>query len=320
MRRRRRAMATAIALVLTAQAPAPALVPATPLRATAPAQARDGLGRTAEHTLVAPLGWFDAARAMVDVRRLAGRIGPRVRATPAEHRCQRYVKKRLRALGYRVFVQRFGVDGATSRNVVAMWPGARRYPVVIGAHIDSVAGSPGANDNASGVAVMLEIARLVAGRPEARWVKFASFGAEEYGSDGRHHVGSQEFVDRLGRRGRRRLAGMVSVDMVADGRPLIVGTAGIGPRVVSYSFLRRARNKRLNVVYRTTCDCSDNGPFELAGIPAAFIWSGSEPDYHSASDVPANLSKRDLRRSGRAVRAFAAALDRKTIRYFRRRG
>src|ERR671914_90138 len=262
----------------------------------------------------AALGRFDAGRALSHVRHLAGRIGVRVRATPAEHKGQRYVRRRLRTLGYHVFVQRFGVDGATSRNVVAMWPGAKRYPVVIGAHIDTVAGSPGANDNASGVAVMLEVARLVAGRPEARWVKFVSFGAEEYGSDGRHHVGSQTFVDRLGRRGRRRLAGMLSVDMVADGRPLIVGTAGIGPRVVSYSFLQKARRAAVKSVYRTTCDCSDNGPFELAGIPAAFIWSGSEPDYHSSSDLPANLSKRDLRRSGRAVRAFAGALDRKTVR------
>lgn len=312
-------MAAAIAVMLAAAAPATGLVPATPPRSSA-SQTRDGLGRTAGQRAAAPLRWFDNERAMVHVRRLAGRIGVRVRATPAERRGQRYVKRRLRALGYRVFVQRFAVDGATSRNVVAMWPGAKRYPVVIGAHIDSVSGSPGANDNASGVAVMLEIARLVAGRPEARWVKFVSFGAEEYGSDGRHHVGSQEFVDRLERRGRRRLAGMVSVDMVADGRPLIVGTAGIGPRVVSYSFLRKARDKGLRVVYRTTCDCSDNGPFELAGIPAAFIWSGPEPDYHSASDVPANLSVRDLKRSGRAVRAFVDALDRKTIRYYRRRG
>jgi len=267
----------------------------------------------------AALGRFDAGRAMSHLRRLAGRIGVRARATPAEHNGQRYVRRRLRALGYRVFVQEFSADGRTSRNVVAMWPGAKRYPVVIGAHIDTVAGSPGANDNASGIAVMLEVARLVAGQPQARWVRFVSFGSEEYGANGRHHLGSEEFVSRLGARGRTRLAGMVSVDMVADGRPLIVGTAGMGPRIVSYSFLHKARKRGIRAVYRTTCDCSDNGPFELAGIPAAFIWSGSEPDYHAPSDVPANLSKRDLYRSGRAVRAFVRVLDRKTIRHFRRR-
>jgi Peptidase family M28 len=110
----------------------------------------------------------------------------------------------------------------------------------------------------------------------------------------------------------------VSVDMVADGRPLIVGTAGIGPRVVSRSLVRRTRRAGIQATYRTTCDCSDNGPFERAGIPAAFMWSGTEPNYHSPSDLPRNLSGHDLRRSGRAVRAFVRALDRATIRYFRR--
>jgi aminopeptidase YwaD len=307
----RRAIAvTSVAAICLAgwSAPARPLVPAAPAAGSASIETRATLGR------------FVARRALAHVRHLSGRIGVRVRATEAELRGQRYVKRRLRALGYRVFVQRFGVDGGTSRNVVATWSGARRYPVVIGAHVDTVAGSPGANDNASGVAVMLEVARLVAGRPQARWVKFVSFGSEEYGANGRHHLGSEEFVTRLGARGRRRLAGMVSVDMVADGRPLIVGTAGIGPRIVSNSFLHRTRKRGIRAVYRTTCDCSDNGPFELAGIPAAFIWSGSEPDYHSPSDVPANLSTRDLWRSGRAVRAFVEALDRKTIRHFRRRG
>jgi aminopeptidase YwaD len=266
----------------------------------------------------APVERFANGRAMGHVRRLAGRIGVRVRATRGERRGQNYARRRLLALGYDVSVQKFSVDGATSRNVVARWPGAKRYPVVIGAHMDTVQASPGANDNASGVAVMLEIARLVAGGPQSRWVTFVAFGSEEYGRNGAHHVGSQVFVNRLGTRGRRRLAGMVSVDMVADGRPLIVGTAGIGPRVVSRSVLRKIRGAGVGAVYRTTCDCSDNGPFERAGIPAAFVWSGSEPDYHSPSDVPSRLSRRDLRRTGRALRAFVLALDREMLRYFRR--
>jgi aminopeptidase YwaD len=273
-----------------------------------------------EVTSAAPLGPFRTRAAMAHVRRLAGRIGVRLRATRAETLGQRYAANHLRALGYDVFVQGFPVDGGRSRNVIARWPGARRYPVVVGAHMDSVSGSPGANDNASGVAVLLEVARLVAGRPQARWVKFVTFGSEEYGSNGLHHVGSQVYVNRLGAKGRRRLGGMVSVDMIADGRPLIVGTAGIGPRVVARSLLRKVRRARIRVVHRTTCDCSDNGPFERAGIPAAFMWSGQEPDYHSPSDVPGNLVPRDLRRSGRAFRAFVRVLDAKTIWYFRRNG
>ena len=269
----------------------------------------------------APLGEFRKRVALRHVRRLAGGIGVRVRATRGERRGQRYVAGRLRALGYRVFVQRFSVDAGTSRNVIARWPGARRYPVVVGGHVDTVAGSPGANDNASGIGTMLEVARLVAGRPQARWVVFASFGSEEYGSDGVHHVGSQVFVNRLGAKGRRRLAAMLSVDMVGrtvGGRAHIVGTAGIGPPAAARTVLRKARRAGVRVAYRTTCDCSDNGPFERAGIPAAFLWSGSEPNYHSPRDRFRNVRPKSVGRAGRIVRAFVSALDRRLVTRLRR--
>ncbi|CAN5674892.1 hypothetical protein BH24ACT26_BH24ACT26_13470 [soil metagenome] len=283
-------------------------------------QDRAGVGSDASSAR--ELGRFRRRRAMVHVRRLASRIGVRIRATPGERRGAAYAASRLRSLGYIVKVGRFPVDGATSRNVTAKWPGAKRYPVVIGGHMDSVATSPGANDNASGIAVILELARLVAGRPQARFVKFVAFGSEEYGTDGRHHVGSQRFVDRLGARGRRRLAGMVSVDMVGKllGRALIIGTAGIGSKVVARTVIRRARRAGVDVTYRTTCDCSDNGPFERAGIPAAFAWSGLEPNYHSSGDTVASVSSRSVMKTGRALRALIRGLDAGLIRRLRRSG
>lgn len=255
---------------------------------------------------------------MRHVVRLSRRIGIRVRTTPGERAGARYAARRFRALGYSVHVQRFRVDGRKSRNVVAWWPGARRYPVVVGAHMDTVTGSPGANDNASGVAVMLETARIVAGTPRAELLRFVAFGAEEYGRNGKHHVGSDVFVDRLGRKGRHRLAGMISVDMVADGRPLLVATAGIGPRRIANRFAGIARARGIAVDRRTTCDCSDNGPFERAGITAALLWSGPERNYHDASDKVGNLDPADLVRTGRAVRFFVKELDAGMLRRLRR--
>lgn len=264
------------------------------------------------------LGPFTKERAMPHVVKLAREIGVRVRGTAGERRAARYVAAELRSYGYSVNVQKYSVDGRTSRNVVAWWPGARRYPVVIGGHMDTVAGSPGANDNASGVAVVLEIARLAAGRPEADFVRFVAFGSEEYGTDGRHHVGSQVFVNRLRAEGRRRLAGMLSVDMVADGRPLVVATAGIGPSAIANRFAEIAAARDIGVERQTTCDCSDNGPFERAGITAALLWSGSEPNYHDDSDKVKNMKPDDLVRTGRAVRYFVKQLDVRMLRRFRR--
>lgn len=266
-----------------------------------------------------PIERFSTRAAMAHVRALAADIGVRVRTRRGETKAARYVKAKLEHFGYRTNVQRFEVDGDTSRNVVAWWPGAKRYGLVVGGHMDTVAKSPGANDNASGVAVMLEIARRIAGKQQSRFIKFVGFGSEEYGRDGAHHVGSQVFVNRLGSEGRQRLAGMISIDMIADGRPLITATAGIGPAVVARTLYRKLDAAGIGAVYRVTCDCSDNGPFERAGIPAAFLWSGSEPDYHSPSDTVANMEKRDLGRTGRGVRAFVRDVDLQMVRRFRRR-
>jgi Zn-dependent M28 family amino/carboxypeptidase len=250
---------------------------------------------------------------MGHVRALAADIGVRVRSTRGETRGAAYIARHLRQLGYRVFVQKFSVDGGTSRNVVASWPGARRYPIILGAHMDSVPGSPGANDNASGVAVILEVARLVRNTEYAGFLRFVAFGSEEYGSDGRHHVGSQVFVNRLGPKGRRKLAGMISIDMVADGRPLLVGSFGIGPRVLGKILYRRLNRTPIAVRYFTLCDCSDNGPFEHAGVPGGYMYSGRESNYHDPSDTVANMVPADLERTGKAVRAFVLTVDQAMI-------
>jgi hypothetical protein len=255
---------------------------------------------------------------MDHVRKLAGRIGVRERATDNERKGARYVARMFRSYGYDVKIQPFDVDGATSRNVVASWPGARRYGLIIGGHMDSVPGAPGANDNASGTAVVLELARVLAGTDPAEFITFVGFGSEEFGDDGRHHVGSQVFVERLGQKGRNRLAGAISIDMVADGRPLLVGYSDIADDAVARTLHRQVKRHGTRVRYEVLCDCSDHGPFEHAGIPGAFAYSGPEPNYHSPTDTVVNLKPRDLLRTGRAMRAFAKNIDLEMLRRFRR--
>ena len=265
-----------------------------------------------------PYDGFSGTRAMRHVRRLAGEIGVRVRATRGEYRASRYVARRFRDLGYDVQIQEFSVDNRTSRNVIASWPGSNRYGFVVGGHMDTASGSPGANDNASGTAVVLEMARIFAGKRPSKFVRFAAFGSEEYGSNRAHHVGSQVYVNRLGREGRAKLAGMTSVDMVADGRPLLVGNSGIASDVVARSLYRRIRDAGIAVRYHVLCDCSDHGPFEHAGIPASFAYSGTEPDNHDPSDTVSNVKPRHLHRSGRAMRAFLKVIDGDMLQRFRR--
>jgi Zn-dependent M28 family amino/carboxypeptidase len=260
---------------------------------------------------------YSNKHAMRHVKALARKIGPRVRAKPNELKASKYIRQKFESYGYQTKVQKFSVDGGTSRNVIAWWPDSRKLGLVVGAHMDTVRHSPGANDNASGVAVMLEMARDSAGRSPSRFVRFVAFGAEEYGTNGQHHNGSQVYVNRLGPEGRKRLGGMVSIDMVAKGRPLIAATTGMAPRVVARTVYNQMK-KKVGMSMRTTCDCSDNGPFERAGIPSVFLWSGFEPNHHEPTDTVRNLKPKDLKRTGQGFRLFIKQVDLDMIRRFRR--
>ena len=88
------------------------------------------------------IGRFSTWRTMDHVRKLASGIGVRVRGTSGEYRASRYVARKFRSYGYRTNIQKFDVDNGTSPNVVAWWPGASRYPMVVGGHMDTVAGAP----------------------------------------------------------------------------------------------------------------------------------------------------------------------------------
>jgi hypothetical protein len=116
------------------------------------------------------------------VQVLAGEIGERnLSHYGALETARDYIAEQLRVTGHPVAVVPFAHRGETFHNVEAVMRG--RSPsgrcVVVGAHYDSVEGSPGANDNASGVATLLELARSLSGRAVAGDVRFVAFANEE---------------------------------------------------------------------------------------------------------------------------------------------
>jgi acetylornithine deacetylase/succinyl-diaminopimelate desuccinylase-like protein len=240
---------------------------------------------------------FSARKALEHVRFLAGEIGPRAAPSKAFRRAARYVRDQLEALGYRVRLDPVETTGEQTWNVRARWPGGEGRPVILGAHLDTVIGSPGANDNASGVAVLLEVARALAGTREALTVRFMAYGGEERQPAGGHHFGS--LADAEGTRARA----MVSVDMIALDAELIVGWMGAGRRRAVRALLRSARTLGIPARERVLGDVSDNGPYERAGVPSALLWTGPEPNYHGPGDLPPNVSRRALGRVGRLLLA-----------------
>lgn len=116
------------------------------------------------------------------VERLAGEIGERNMGRPGTLEAGAdYIASAFGAVGLAASFQEFEVGGATAANVVAEIPGTAPGSafVVAGAHYDSVAGSPGANDNGSGVAALLETARLLAPSRPPRTIRFIAFANEE---------------------------------------------------------------------------------------------------------------------------------------------
>jgi len=123
-----------------------------------------------------------ASRLQAHVEKLAGAIGERNVFRPeAFHAAADYIEQELRRQGYEVIPQVYRVKGMDSANLEATRRG-QKLPdeiLLIGAHYDSVLGSPGADDNASGVAVLLELSRHFSEISPDRTVRFVAFVNEE---------------------------------------------------------------------------------------------------------------------------------------------
>jgi glutaminyl-peptide cyclotransferase len=165
---------------------------------------------------------FDADRAFADLQTQVG-FGPRPAGSRANRRTAKWIASRLRDAG----VRRVRIQHPW-RNVVGTIPGDESDAVLIGAHFDTkdIPGFVGANDGASGVAVVLELARALNGPLDGPSVQVALFDAEEarghrsFERDGTR--GSRQFV-RLARHGGRqgalplrRIQSMILFDMVGD--------------------------------------------------------------------------------------------------------
>jgi hypothetical protein len=211
---------------------------------------------------------------------------------------------------------------STTRNVVGVLParGTAREALVVGAHYDhlglgqsgSLDPAPdgkvhhGADDNASGVAALLELARALA--PQAgtftRSVLFVAFAAEELGA-----LGSSQFVKEppfpL-----ERIAAMINMDMVGrmrDGKLDVhgMGTSPVWKTVVEQA--NRGAGLRLNLK-EGGYGPSDHSPFYAAGKPVFFAFTGAHPDYHKPSDTAERVDAAGIARVLGLVEPVSVAL------------
>lgn len=174
-----------------------------------------------------------AAELREDVEGLAGRIGLRhPLGEPGGYaRAADWVERQLAFIGYAVESQQYRLAGFPAWNFEAEVPGRSSDEIVlVGAHYDSAMNTPGANDNASGVAALLALARRFYGRPMDRTVRFVAFAAEEWPFFQTEKMGSWVYARMCRKRGDRLVA-VINLETIgyytdAPGSqryPLIVG-------------------------------------------------------------------------------------------------
>jgi aminopeptidase YwaD len=178
------------------------------------------------------------------------------------------------------------VSESSSNNVVGRPPGGE-CRIVAGGHYDSVPNGPGANDNASGTGVVLEVARSLAADGEFDDVCFALFGSEEIGL-----VGSTHYVNSDPLSG---VEAMLNFDMLAvgEGWPLS-GTTEIVDIAGEVA-------ESLDLPYTLDPGASggsDHAPFIDAGVPALMFNCFCDPNYHTAADRLEFLSEERMAEAG----------------------
>ena len=233
-----------------------------------------------------------------------------------------YIRDQFERAGLEVTQQDYDYYGRGVANLVAIPPGAASASAyyLIGAHYDTVPGSPGADDNASAVAVLLEIGRRIAARTTATPIRFVAFTLEEAPAFGTRHQGSRVFLRRA-RQSGERILGAVILEMVGytsprQVYPLVLRWAGYPRRgdflgVVGNWRSRRFGNKvlrgfrhndrlpveslfvPLNGRVLPATRLSDHASFWDRGWPAVMVTDTAffrNPNYHTPLDRPETLN------------------------------
>ena len=273
---------------------------------------------------------------------LATTIGERnVWTYAALNRAAEYIEQELGASGFRPSRQTYDVSRVPVSNIEAVLPGHTNAQeiVVLGAHYDTVGACPGANDNGTGVAAMLEIARRFAGTPQSRTIKFVAFVNEEPPFFQTPQMGSYVYAKAAQARGDRIVAmlaletmGYYSTAQGSQQYPAPI--AAMYPDVGDFiGFVSNVESEPLLLAARAAFQAatsfpvqalagptglpgvgwSDHWSFWEAGYPALMVTDTAPfryPWYHTAHDTPDKIDYGRFAAVVDGIEAVATALAR----------
>jgi len=282
---------------------------------------------------------FDGSAALRHASALSA-LGPRPWGSPRTAAAASYIESQLRAIGATdVRLEPFESHGFRGANVIGVLEGDSPEFVVLGAHHDTAPGAVGAYDDAAGVGVMIEAARVLATRPRPRTIVLASWDGEEAWSTGKTTTaGSRAYVKALEARARDMVA-VLAVEMcgwregtpvvhpIAYANPLQPGELVIAPARVMRAVLGGSRRGGVSLgvgdpflswLYQPAVRTfrvglyGDDLSFLQAGLPATFTSDSTftrfYPWYHQVTDTSEKLDAKALTRMGTAVVGATVAL------------
>lgn len=271
---------------------------ATPLPAPPPAQAAVAEPTTAPEPAAVPTlagkspartAGQSAAPARRHLEALANDIGARLPGSKEEKEAAAYISDVFSQYGYQPIVQTFTFEDdeeeeLESRNVIAVKEGQVAQEMIVGAHYDSVDDGDGADDNASGVAVLLAAAAQLQEAQPYYTIRFIAFGAEENDLDG-----SAYYVEHMSANQVKNTAAMINLDsLIAGDMAYVYGDTGRGS--LYQWILDEAKVQGIALEGRpaedldedddTPCDCADYDAFQEEKIRFAYFeatnWNLSE--------------------------------------------
>lgn len=257
---------------------------------------------------------FDGNRALEHVAAQMA-LGPRPTGSSASQATAEYILTTLRELGWETEVQPFEYQGVDAQNLVARAGNTDGPVLMFGAHYDTRRRAdqdpeqpdmpvPGANDGASGVAVLLELARSIDLERVNGEVWLVFFDAEDNGHlDGWEYIaGSREFVAQM----TVRPLYFVLVDMIGDADQQLYLERNSDPELSLYlwQIAHELGYAESFIMVENHAMLDDHTPFSEAGIPAVDIIDFDYPYWHTVEDTLDKISATSLERVGRVLEFF----------------
>lgn len=256
---------------------------------------------------------FEGQHAFEDVKTQVA-FGPRVPGSEGHAKIQEWIRKELESAGWTVEIQKSAALGHPVENIIAK-RGPATPQIIIGAHYDSrmfadndpdpnkhTQPVPAANDGASGVAVLLELARSLPQNTVPTWLVF--FDAEDNGRiEGWDWIlGSREFV----KNNALRPKAAVVIDMIGDADLNIYKELNSTPMITDqiWATAKQLGYEKQFIDQGKYSMIDDHTPFLEAGIPAVDIIDFDYPYWHTTQDTPDKVSAESLKAVGETLRMW----------------